>query len=183
MPNYGTSSKQTIAQCHPDLRTIAGELILSVNVSAKNAKRTIPEQIVNIRNKVSKTLDSRHIPRDEEGNYAPSAPSNAIHFLPYIDRNYNPWPQRADPILVTQKKIGMFFRVAGAVGAISEALGIDIRWGGDWDGDGNPFDQKFDDYGHYERRIAIPPLIVPAGLLREANEALRARGLKEYTNP
>lgn len=40
--------------------------------------------------------------------------------------------------------------LAGVVHAIAEELGIGIRWGGDWDGDKDFADQRFDDLFHFE---------------------------------
>tara|TARA_R100000049_G_C1858139_1_gene22727 strand:- start:30 stop:380 length:351 start_codon:yes stop_codon:yes gene_type:complete len=39
----------------------------------------------------------------------------------------------------------------GIVIGHAHRLGIKIRWGGDWDGDGDLSDQSFNDYPHFER--------------------------------
>ena len=43
-----------------------------------------------------------------------------------------------------------YYYVAGVMQACAFELGIDIRFGGDWDGDGDFGDNKFNDIGHFE---------------------------------
>lgn len=43
-----------------------------------------------------------------------------------------------------------FSLLAGVILAVSKAEGVDIRWGGDWDRDGNLADNKFNDLPHFE---------------------------------
>jgi hypothetical protein len=45
----------------------------------------------------------------------------------------------------------IFAVVAGSFFAAALELGVMLRWGGDWDGDGlSKGDQRFFDYGHVE---------------------------------
>jgi peptidoglycan LD-endopeptidase CwlK len=74
-----------------------------------------------------------------------SVPSQAVDAAPYPIR----WGDRADPDRV--KAIGRFYMLAGVVLATAKELGIKVRWGGDWDMDGDIFDQDFDDLVHFER--------------------------------
>ena len=39
---------------------------------------------------------------------------------------------------------------AGYVLATAKALGVELRWGGDWDGDTEVRDNQFDDLVHFE---------------------------------
>ena len=43
-----------------------------------------------------------------------------------------------------------FARLAGAVQAVAYTNGHMLRWGGDWDNDGNMLDQNFHDLPHFE---------------------------------
>lgn len=43
-----------------------------------------------------------------------------------------------------------FYFFGGYVKAIADHMKIPIRWGGDWDGDGNLKDQRFNDLVHFE---------------------------------
>lgn len=49
-----------------------------------------------------------------------------------------------------QKALARFYYFAGIVKAVAFELGIKIRWGGDWDSDGDFQDQSFDDLVHFE---------------------------------
>jgi len=40
--------------------------------------------------------------------------------------------------------------LGGLVRGIGAALGVSVRWGGDWDGDGEVKDNNFDDLPHFE---------------------------------
>lgn len=48
------------------------------------------------------------------------------------------------------KEMGQFYFFAGAVQAVANSINVPLRWGGDWDGDGNFEDQTFDDLWHFE---------------------------------
>ena len=46
--------------------------------------------------------------------------------------------------------INQFYLMAGHIQSIAIRLGYKIRWGGDWDRDGDLTDQTFMDLGHFE---------------------------------
>ena len=88
-------------------------------------------------------------------------PSQAVHLLPHPVK----WPQK--PVLqplasltlvkhyekqlkIYVKQVGRFYQLHGFILAASIELDIPMRWGGDWNRDGNILDQSFDDLGHYE---------------------------------
>lgn len=48
--------------------------------------------------------------------------------------------------------IQKWYLYAGAFRGAAEAMNISVRSGADWDGDGNTWDQTFDDIGHLELR-------------------------------
>jgi len=54
------------------------------------------------------------------------------------------------PIPVNWKDREKFIYLAGIVMGLAETMGLNIRWGGDWDGDGNFKDQSFNDLAHFE---------------------------------
>jgi len=65
-------------------------------------------------------------------------PSLAVDFQPY------PYPD-------TETKLwGALGYIAGRAYEIAADMNIKIRWGGDWDGDGDLTDQDFDDLFHLE---------------------------------
>jgi peptidoglycan L-alanyl-D-glutamate endopeptidase CwlK len=40
--------------------------------------------------------------------------------------------------------------MAGVILTCAKQLGVKLRWGGDWDGDGNRLNNKFNDLAHFE---------------------------------
>lgn len=72
-------------------------------------------------------------------------PSMAVDIAPYpID-----WGEHEKPS-DNIKALGRFYYMAGKVDEIARNKGITLRWGGDWDGDNDFMDQKFDDLLHFE---------------------------------
>ena len=65
-------------------------------------------------------------------------PSQAIDLQPY------PYPK------LNVKVWGALGYIAGHAHRIAAEEGFSIRWGGDWDGDGDMTDQTFDDLFHLE---------------------------------
>jgi len=65
-------------------------------------------------------------------------PSLAVDLQPY------PYP-RSEP-----KLWGALGYIAGRAFAIAQEEGFNIRWGGDWNGNGDLTDQNFDDLFHIE---------------------------------
>ena len=72
-------------------------------------------------------------------------PSKAIHLVPY------PYPEfNSDDPEIKRKAYAEQYYFAGYVMAKAEEIGVDIRWGGDWDRDNNLQNNKFDDLCHFE---------------------------------
>lgn len=181
---FGKKSTARRATLHPNLCLLVDELILYYDFSVDGGARTVEDQIENIwPKKVSKTIDSRHIPRDAEGNYDPNGLAIATDLTPY-KKGISPWARPSDTPIVREKKKARFYFLQGALYAIARSAGIEIRQGIDWDRDADLFDQDFDDLPHVELVIPNwPRLRLPPDLLARANEALRKRGLPEYRNP
>lgn len=75
-----------------------------------------------------------------------SLPSKAIHIEPWPTK----WPDKDDPEY--PKQLARFYHLAGIIIGIGESLGYKVRWGGDWNMDGDIMDQDFDDLTHFEIR-------------------------------
>ena len=180
--SFGRRSEAQFVTLHHDLQIVYTGAIEVFDFSIIQGARTIEQQILNVTNRVSKTLDSRHIPRDLEGHYDPNKPGSAGDTTPYTE-GVNPYALDSDPRHVREKKKHRFYYMQGVFLHVAHREGIVIRQGVDWDMDGDFFDQKFDDLGHLELGLKLPKLIVPDDLLEQANEALLARGLKAYRNP
>ncbi len=179
MPSFGTASNSQLITVHHDLAIILGDAIEIFDFSIFQGARTVEEQIRNIRKGVSKTLDSRHIPRGEDGKYDPNAKGSAVDCLPY-QKGVNAWPQDSDPSKIRIKKAHRFYYMQGIFLTIAKRHKIAIIQGVDWDMDGDFFDQSFDDLPHLQLAMRLPKLRVEGDLLEMANEALLSRGLKAH---
>lgn len=72
-------------------------------------------------------------------------PSNAMDLAPYpID-----WGNDPDKAEAARQR---FCYLAGFVMMSALKHGIQLRWGGDWDGDRDTRDERFRDLGHFEIR-------------------------------
>lgn len=67
-----------------------------------------------------------------------SDPSRAVDIAPWVGGQI-PW-----------KNEKYFYFMGGIVTAVAKDLGIKIRWGADWNSNGNFDDQSFDDLVHFE---------------------------------
>jgi len=67
-------------------------------------------------------------------------PSDAVDAVPYINGKYSYIKAHCCVL-------------AGIIQAAAKKIGYTVRWGGDWDMDGEPItDQEFQDLVHFERR-------------------------------
>lgn len=129
---FGKLSKEKLKTCRVELRELA-EIVISLGVidcSVTEGHRTQEKQDDYFDNGKSKVSwpDSKHN----------TSPSDAFDLVPYIDGCLS-W--RHDHCCV----------LAGIVLAVAAMTGIEIRWGGNWDMDGEPItDQEFQDLVHFE---------------------------------
>jgi peptidoglycan L-alanyl-D-glutamate endopeptidase CwlK len=78
--------------------------------------------------------DSKHNAETAEGR----PQSEAVDFFPTIG-GHVPW-----------NETHIFAVIAGCFFAAAAELKVKLRWGGDWDGDGNTKEHKLQDWGHME---------------------------------
>lgn len=127
MPSFSDTSKQKLATCHPDLITLFEQVVIQYDCTILCGIRGEKEQTEAFRSGFSK------LPFPESKHN--SSPSNAVDVSPY-------------PIIWDDRE--RFYHFAGYVQGIANMLGINIRWGGDWDGDFDFKDQRFMDLVHFE---------------------------------
>lgn len=162
----GKKSRSSLLGVHPDLKRLAYEMSRQVDIekkrrggvykfdfSCRDGVRGEKAQTKAFKSGTSKVQypDSKHNKK----------PSEAIHFLPYPLR----WPQKPTIVIAMNeaaierykkelkayaKQLGRFYLLAGFVQATATSLDIKVRWGGDWDRDGDIMDQNFDDLTHWE---------------------------------
>lgn len=137
MPNYSRSSLDKLATCDPRLQRLFLEVI-------KHRDNTILE---GHRGQALQHLyftDGRSKKDWPEGEHN-SIPSRAVDSVPY--------PLDWDKVNKNDRAaINEMYLYGGLVLGIAAMLEIPIRWGGDWDGDGEITDQQFHDLPHFELR-------------------------------
>ena len=127
MPRFGKRSKDRLSSCDKDLQMLFKEAIRYVDCSILEGHRGEDRQ--NSLYKEGKTKVK--YPRGRHN----ASPSRAVDVVPYpID-----WEDR--------ERMTLF---AGFVLGIANQMGINIRWGGDWDQDFEVQDNMFDDFPHFE---------------------------------
>lgn len=88
--------------------------------------------------------NSRHNSKPSEAVDAVRYP---VHWpSPGIDRRVKLDPELKEYV----KRIAEFYHFAGYVQGTARQMGIELRWGGDWDSDREFLDNVFDDLPHFE---------------------------------
>ncbi len=129
MPKFGSRSRSKLETCHEDLQKVFNEVIKHFDCSILEGTRPKEVQDEYYRTGKSKVKypNSKHN----------SNPSRAVDVAPY-------------PIDWNDKERFYFF--AGYVKGVASQMGIELRWGGDWDSDNELHDQTFMDLPHFELR-------------------------------
>ena len=123
MPRFGKTSKKRLEGVDTKLVNILNELIKIMDVTIIEGLRTEERQKELLKKGATKVKYSKHM----EGK--------AVDLSPYpID-----WKNRDG-----------FHYMGGMIRGIAKQLDIKVRWGGDWDSDGDVKDNGFDDLVHVE---------------------------------
>ncbi len=130
MPKFGKTSRKNLEECHPDL-----QLLFNVVVSVFDCSVICGHRGEDDQNKAFDEGKSELMfPVSKHNQY----PSMAVDVVPYP---------------VDWKDLNRFYFFGGYVKKTAELLGIDIRWGGDFDGDTLTDDQSFIDLPHWQIMI------------------------------
>lgn len=127
MPEFSQRSLDKLETCHEDLQRLFKEVVKHFDCTILQGTRGEEEQ----NEYFAKGLSKVKFPNSEHN----SLPSKAVDVAPY-------------PIDWNDKE--RFYYFAGVVKGIALSMGINIRWGGDWDSDNDLKDQTFNDLPHYE---------------------------------
>jgi len=123
MPRFGRKSKERLKGVDAKLVNVANELIKLMDVTVIEGLRSQERQNELVAQGKSKTKFGKHVA------------GKALDLAPYpID-----WDDRE-----------RFHYMGGLIRGIGHSLGVDVRWGGDWDSDGEIADNNFDDLVHVE---------------------------------
>ncbi|MCK7458485.1 M15 family metallopeptidase [Idiomarina aminovorans] len=126
-------SLSNLKQCHPQLCIVVTRAIQisRVDFIVGAGIRSIEEQRENVRKGVSKTMNSKHLPQED-------GLSHAVDLWPWVNGDI-PWDE-----------FSVFRCVADAMLQAAQELDVELRWGGDWDRDGDSSDHDFLDGPHFE---------------------------------
>jgi hypothetical protein len=126
---------QRLATCHPELQRLFYAVNQLVECHPIVGHRNEADQNAAFRKKLSK-LQWPHSLHNTTPSLAVDVCPDAVPDDGKVDIDWNHIPH--------------FYYLAGVVKATAVQLGIKIRWGGDWDSDGNLKENRFQDLVHYE---------------------------------
>lgn len=131
MPSYSRSSNKRLHTVRPELQRIFREVLRrGYDHAILEGHRGQYDQHTNFISDRSKV--------DWPNSKHNTTPSDAVDVRPYI------------PSLGYPDDLKYFYRFAGQVEAITQEMGYELRWGGDWDSDRDMDDQRFNDLFHFE---------------------------------
>ena len=142
---YSTASKVNLSGVTKRLREVYEIAIEVVDLTIVDGIRTMAEQLQNLRNGASQTLESRHLPQP------PDNLSNAVDAVVFpvqwelLEAGFNA-VKKVDPSL----KVLEHFHAMGVVKGIAHMKGVPLRQGFDWNQNGQFEDQTFEDMPHSE---------------------------------
>lgn len=140
--SFGKGSTEKLKTLHPKLRLVVQKALDFgvMDFSVIDGIRTYEEQRELFLAKPPKTkLDG--VTRKSKHQADENGFSQAVDLLPY--------PAEINGVNVWSDS-SRFHILAGLMYAAASELGVVIRWGGDWDSDGNNKDSSFDDLPHFE---------------------------------
>lgn len=134
MPSFSQTSTDRLETCHPDLVQLMLEVVKHYDCIVLEGHRGKAAQ-----NEAFRTGRSKlEFPK---GNHN-QKPSLAVDVAPY---------KKAKPH-IDWDDTDSWRAFGGFVLGIASQMGLDIRWGGDWDSDWEFKDQSFVDLPHFELR-------------------------------
>ncbi len=129
----GATSLSRLGTCHPKLQALLLEVdrrlsrckVLDFTVVCGHRGQADQDAAYRAKRSTKRWPDSKH------------------NKLPSVAVDVAPWPTYWDDE-------ASFARLAGYVQAVADELGIEIRWGGDWNGNGRTEDERLIDLPHLE---------------------------------
>ena len=128
MPEFSETSEQRLATCHPDLQQVLRAAIGGG-----------PDFTVLCGHRCQEDQD-RAV---REGRSQVRWPHSKHNQDPALAVDIAPWP-------VDWDDANRFRLLAGYVLGVADTLGVELRWGGDWDRDYSEADEGFRDLPHFE---------------------------------
>lgn len=132
MPTFSETSRERLRTCDPRLQEVFEWVVENYDCTILEGHRSPERQLELFEQGQSKVKFGEH-------NYSPSRAVDVA-----------PWPIPENWGEGNVKALAQFYHFAGYVMGIAESVGVNLRWGGDWDGDLDFADQTFDDLVHFE---------------------------------
>jgi hypothetical protein len=123
MPRFGSRSRRRLKGVDAKLVNVLNETIKLMDITVIEGVRSKKRQAELLKKGATKVKYSKHM----EGK--------AVDVAPYPIQ----WDDRE-----------RFHYMGGIVRGVASQMGIKVRWGGDWDSDGEIKDNNFDDLVHIE---------------------------------
>jgi len=129
MAKFGRVSEARLDTCHDDLVKLFQVVVEFFDCSILEGYRSEEKQNLYYKQGKSKLKwpDGKH----------GRLPSQAVDAVPY-------------PVNWDESDIVRFYYFGGFVKGVAAAMGVSIRWGGDWDNDTQTADERFKDLVHFE---------------------------------
>lgn len=129
MPSFGKRSREKLDTCDERLQKLFEQVVKDFDCSILEGHRSQQRQDQLFRENKSqvKWPNGKHN----------TTPSMAVDVAPYP---------------VDWKDINQFYHFAGYVRGVARMMDIELRFGGDWDGDYEVADETFKDLPHFELR-------------------------------
>lgn len=132
MPILSARSLARLETCHPLLQEVVRSAIVDFNFTVLCGHRNEAEQNTAVAAGKSKL----------------AWPASKHNALPALAVDLAPWP-------VDWSNVDRFKSLAVHILDVADALGIKLRWGGDWNMNGRSDDERFIDFPHFE--LVDPP--------------------------
>lgn len=147
MPIFGAESKAKLATVHPSLQLVFNDVIKKWDCKVLYGRRTTAEQVMLYAQ--GRTRPGA-IVTDKDGihnlsNHQRTVKIKGVEYGLAVD--VAPYP-------IQWNDTERFYAFSGFVIGVAYKLGVDIRWGGDWDSDRDLHDQKLYDLPHFE--VVLP---------------------------
>lgn len=132
MNTFSERSLCELSSCHPDLVKLFTAVVKKYDCSIICGHRGKAAQDL----AVIEGKSDKKWPTSKHNIY----PSMAVDVVPY----------HKESLHIRWEDAGAFYMFSGYVMRMAEEMGINIRYGGDWDGDRITKDQNFNDLPHWE---------------------------------
>ena len=136
MPVYGKRSNEVRDTLHPHLKRVFDQVLKHYDHALLEGHRSEETHKKYVKQKRTRVPYSKTMHRFN--------PSRAV--------DATPWPIPDKWGDISWKERAKFYHFAGIVKATAFDMGINIRWGGDWNQNNDFDDQTFDDLVHFELR-------------------------------